>query len=99
MHSPQRPQFTAEEFNAVAEQRPELLPTELSVSDALRNLFEFSIIGYLKTGGGGGGSGYVWRYLDPRARFDEAAGNFRVHAGFKEALGLKKGGGAKDEDE
>ena len=48
---------------------------------------------YLKLGGRGGGSEYVWRYLDPRARFDEKAETFWVHAGFKEALDLKTGGG------
>jgi len=92
-------QFTREEFGAVCGKRPDLLPDEMTVTGALKSLFDFSIVGYLKAGGGGGGSGYVWRYLDPRARFDEAAVNFRVHPGFKEVLSLKKGGGAKDDDE
>lgn len=56
----------------------------------LGELFEFSVVGYLKPGGRGGGSEYVWRYLDPRARFNAAAENFRVHAGFKEALDLTR---------
>lgn len=60
---------------------------------ALEELFEFSVIGYLKSGGGGGGSKYVWRYLDPGARFDPAADTFRVHAGFKESLDLVYGKG------
>ena len=54
-------------------------------------LFEFSVIGYLKPGGGGGGSKYVWRYLDSRARFDPSAETLRVHAGFKESLDLVYG--------
>ncbi len=58
---------------------------------ALEDLFEFSVIGYLKSGGGGGGSKYVWRYLDPGARFDSAAEALQVHAGFKEALDLVYG--------
>ena len=52
------------------------------------------MIGYLKTGGGGGGSQYIWRYLDPGAKFDPAAETFRVHAGFKEALDLVYGTGS-----
>jgi hypothetical protein len=58
---------------------------------ALERLFEFSVVGYLKPGGRGGGSEYVWRYQDPRARFDSTAEVFRVHPGFKEALDLKVG--------
>lgn len=54
----------------------------------LRDLFEFSVIGYLRSGGGGGGSKYIWRYLDPRVRFDDDAEGFQVHPGFKEALDL-----------
>lgn len=92
-------QFTTTEFAEVVKKRQELLPDGMNTPDALRRLFEFSLVGYLKTGGGGGGSTYVWRYLDPRARFDEAATSFRVHPGFKEVLALKKGGGAIDEEE
>lgn len=58
--------------------------------DALNELFEFSAVGYLKPGGRGGGSEYVWRYLDPRARFNPTAETYRVHPGFKEALGLTR---------
>jgi hypothetical protein len=57
----------------------------------LAALFEFSVTGYLKSGGGGGGSGYVWRYQDARSRFDPTAGVYRVHPGFKEALDLIAG--------
>jgi len=92
-------QFTKSEFSSVIDRRPDLLPEGLTVSDALRKLFEFSLIAYLRTGGGGGGSGHIWCYLDPRARFDETATHFRVHPGFKEVLALKRGGGGKDEDE
>ena len=58
---------------------------------ALEDLFEFSVIGYLKSGGGGGGEQVLWRYLDPGARFDSAAETLQVHAGFKEALDLVYG--------
>ena len=59
--------------------------------EALGHLFEFSVVGYLKSGGRGGGSEYVWRYRDPRARFDSTADTYRVHPGFKEALDLTLG--------
>jgi hypothetical protein len=59
--------------------------------EALEALFEFSVVGYLKSGGRGGGSEYSWRYRDPRVRFDSTADTFRVHPGFKEALDLISG--------
>lgn len=59
-----------------------------SPEQALSDLFSFSIISYLKPGGRGGGSEYVWRYRDSRARFDPLADSYRVHPGFKEVLGL-----------
>jgi hypothetical protein len=58
--------------------------------EMLKELFEFSVIGYYKPGGGGGGSKYVWKYQDPRARFSPEAEIFRVHAGLKEVLDLAR---------
>jgi hypothetical protein len=78
--------FTAAQFEAAWAGRPRLMKEDRR--EGLESLFEFSVIGYLKSGGGGGGSKYVWRYMDPRARFDAAAETYRVHAGFKEALDL-----------
>lgn len=57
----------------------------------LRALYEFSVVGYLKVGGAGGGSEWVWRYEDTDAEYDERATIFRVHSGLKEVLGLKQG--------
>jgi hypothetical protein len=79
-------QFTSEDFAAAWSGRPALVNEDWI--EGLTRLFEFSVIGYLKSGGGTGGSTYVWRYLDSRARFDPAADVYRVHAGFKEALDL-----------
>lgn len=62
----------------------------ITAVEALAQLFEFSVIGYLKPGGRGGGSEYVWRYQDSRARFNGSADLFRVHFGFKEALDLTR---------
>ncbi|MDP2712429.1 MAG: hypothetical protein Q8O56_14540 [Solirubrobacteraceae bacterium] len=78
--------FTSAQFEEAWDGRPRLAKEDRR--EGLESLFEFSVIGYLKSGGGGGGSKYVWRYMDPRARFDAAAETYRVHAGFKEALDL-----------
>lgn len=75
-------------FADVFDQREEL--AGMSPMDALSELFAFSVISYLRPGGRGGGSEYVWRYKDPRARFDSNIDSFRVHPGFKEVLGLTR---------
>jgi hypothetical protein len=62
-----------------------------SVSRTLRELYNFSAIAFLKVGGAGGGSEWVWRYEDTDAEYDERATIFRVHSGLKEVLGLKQG--------
>jgi hypothetical protein len=79
-------QFTSEEFQEAWCGRTRLV--DEAWQHGLEALFEFSVIGYLKSGGGGGGSKYVWRYMDARARFDAAADSYRVHPGYKEALDL-----------
>ena len=81
-------QFSAEEFRTAWEKRASLRAVDAIVG--LSELFEFSVVGYLKPGGSGGGSEYVWRYHDPRARFSPTAETYRVHAGFKEALDLTR---------
>jgi hypothetical protein len=83
-------QFTRDEFNQACTRRSDLLTVGVTPLSVLRQLFEFSIVGYQKTGGVGGGSEYIWRYIDPTVRLDEAATNFRIHSGLMEALGLKK---------
>lgn len=80
--------FTLEQFSLSLSQRPGL-ESDQALS-ALADLFEFSVISYLKPGGRGGGSEYVWRYKDPRARFDSTVESFRVHPGLKEALDLTR---------
>lgn len=81
-------QFSSSEFKEAWDKRAALAATDSS--QGLASLFEFSVVGYLKPGGSGGGSEYVWRYLDPRARFNPAADTYRVHPGFKEALDLTR---------
>jgi len=80
--------FELEQFSDAFDQRESL--AGVRPISALSDLFAFSIISYLKPGGRGGGSEYVWRYKDPRARFDAAIESFRVHPGFKETLGLTR---------
>lgn len=79
-------QFSGEDFRQAWTRRRSLEAEDPVVG--LSQLFEFSVIGYLKPGGRGGGSEYVWRYHDPRARFNSFAETYRVHPGFKEALDL-----------
>ncbi|MEV7183364.1 hypothetical protein [Kitasatospora sp. NPDC093102] len=81
-------QFSLSEFQEAFARRSNL--SEVDAASALGQLFEFSVVGYLKPGGRGGGSEYVWRYRDPRARFNATSEVFRVHAGFKEALDLTR---------
>ena len=84
-------QFTKSDFDQACEGRRNLFAKDLDSSLILRELFEFSLIGFYMAGGGGyGGSEYIWRYMDPRALFNESAVSFRVHPGLKETLGLKK---------
>lgn len=83
-------QFSREEFEEACERRQDLLRGGIAPAEILRLLFEFSVVGCQRTGGVGGGSEYLYRYIDPTVRFDEAASNFRVHAGFMEAFGLKE---------
>jgi hypothetical protein len=80
--------FEFEEFADAFDRREEL--AGVAPVAALERLFEFSVVSYLKPGGRGGGSEWVWRYKDRRARFDGNAGSYRVHPGFKEVLDLKR---------
>ena len=83
--------FTLQDFEEACERRRFLLAPGINGVTILKQLFEFSIIGYYSPGGGGfGGAEYIWRYRDPRSQFNEAAGQFRIHPGLKEALGVKK---------
>jgi hypothetical protein len=82
-------QFSRGEFDKLVLEESKNLPNETATS-ILKALFDFSVISYLAPGGGGGGAEYVWKYRDPRMQFRDAAVQFRVHPGFKEALNLKR---------
>jgi hypothetical protein len=82
-------QFERSEFEKVRnEQRPS---AELSVAEALEKLYEFSFVGFYRAGGRGfGGSEYLFKYREPRTRFDPTATRFRIHPGLIEVMGLKR---------
>ena len=81
--------FSKEEFALEWETRRGLFDSDDNVDRALEALFDFSVVGYLTTGGERRGSGYVWRYEDSRARFDPNARKYQVHLGLKEEFGLR----------
>jgi hypothetical protein len=83
-------QFTRKDFHETWEKRKSLLSGDDNPDQAMKLLYDFSLIGYYTLGGGGGGAEYIWRYKNQKSTFNENASQFRVHSGFKEVLGLKK---------
>ena len=81
--------LSREEFDSVWRERQGLFESGESPERALSALYEFSVIGYLATGGRGAGSKYVWRYLEPRVRFNSDAKSYKVHLGLKSEFDLK----------
>jgi hypothetical protein len=57
--------------------------------EALRVLYEFSVLGYERRSGYGGTS-WVFRYTSPEAGWDTAASRFKVHLGLKEYAKLRE---------
>jgi hypothetical protein len=82
-------QFDRNEFeDAYRQQHPN---AELSASDVLEKLYDFSFIGFYRAGGRGfGGSEYMFKYREPRTRFDPTSTRFRTHPGLIEVMGLKR---------
>jgi hypothetical protein len=76
--------FTTEEFSKALQER---IPGA-SAEAVIEGLFRFSVLGYLRPGGAGGGSYWIWQYKDPREKFDSRATELKTHRGLKEALGL-----------
>jgi hypothetical protein len=81
--------FSRDEFDMAWDERKTLFVENETPQKALEALFEFSVIGYLATGGKGAGSKYIWRYLEPRVRFNPEAKNYQVHLGLKSEFDLK----------
>jgi len=83
-------QFDRTEYLQAFEAKAAVLPRDANPMIVLQSFFEFSIVGFLRSGGRGyGGSEYVFKYEDPRAQFDDAAQRFRLHYGLIDNLGLK----------
>lgn len=83
--------FTFAKFEEVHKASVESRGAILPAVEILRQMYQFSVISYLKVGGAGGGSEWVWKYEDTDAEYDDRATVFRVHPGLKEVLGLKQG--------
>lgn len=81
--------FTKDEFNEkyeIIKKRNNLQETSEVI---LERLYEFSIIGFYKPGGGGyGGSEYRFQYTSENQTFNRTASRYKVHLGYKEYLEL-----------
>jgi energy-coupling factor transporter ATP-binding protein EcfA2 len=86
--------FSYGEFEASYETRR--TDDMLNAKTVLANLFAFSIIGYRQMLSGGG-SRWVFRYLEPSAQFDPRATLFKVHLGLKEYYRLREERAASQE--
>jgi hypothetical protein len=83
-------QFSVEEF-AKQYHQARIAAAVGSVPDALQQLYDFSLLGFYRPGGRGyGGSEYVFKYKEPKTRFDPSAARFRFHPGLIDVLGLKR---------
>ena len=58
-------------------------------SEALKRLFEYSVVAYLRPKSGGG-SDWVWRYKNRTSTYDARAERFRVHPGLIEFASLRE---------
>lgn len=61
----------------------------LSDSEALRMLYQFSVLGYEKRSGYGGTS-WVFQYTDQEVGWDSSATRFKIHLGLKEYARLRE---------
>jgi len=81
--------FTYEDFEKSYINIKKRILIEENLNIILERLFEFSIIGFYKPGGGGfGGSEYCFQYSSELQPFNSRANKFKVHFGFKEYLEL-----------
>jgi len=61
----------------------------MGTQDALKLLYQFSVIGYERRSGYGGSS-WSFEYIDSAAGWDNSAKRFKVHLGLKEYAKLKE---------
>jgi GTPase SAR1 family protein len=57
--------------------------------EALKKLFEYSVVSYLRPRSGGG-SDWVWRYKNRTSTYDARAERFKVHPGLTEFANLRE---------
>lgn len=81
--------FTKEEFDDKFNEMKKRYNFIETSNIVMERLYEFSIIGFYKPGGGGyGGSEYRFQYTSEHQKFNPNASKFKVHLGFKEYLEL-----------
>lgn len=82
-------QFERAEFDSTYKEQ---YPTSaLPSAEVLEKLYDFNFIGFYRAGGRGfGGSEYMFKYREPRTRFDPTSVRFRIHPGLIEVMGLKR---------
>lgn len=78
--------FTRKTFTAAYNRTQ--LAKNMSSEDAIKLLYDFSVVGFYRVSSGYGGSGYAFRYSDAGANWDENSEIFKVHLGLKEYAGL-----------
>ncbi|MEB0137387.1 hypothetical protein QN362_18820 [Actimicrobium sp. CCC2.4] len=80
--------FKLEHFKTAYEQ---LKSSEnlVDADDALKKLYEFSVIGYERRSGYGGSS-WIFHYTHPDSGWDSNSTGFKVHAGLKEVAKLQE---------
>jgi hypothetical protein len=83
-------EFTRSEFEEAMTARGDKVTEVRTAHQILSILFELSVVGYLRIGGRGGGSKYVFKYLEPDADLSIHASEFKVHSGLLDDLGIKK---------
>lgn len=84
-------QFSKEEYLETFEAKKTLLDEMVDPVNILKDLFDFSVVGFYRAGGMGyGGSEYIYKYKDPKTLFDETSDKFRLHPALTEVLGLKR---------
>ena len=80
--------FRREEFTREYDRRRST-ENPLNAGEALKTLYQFSVIGYERRSGYGGAS-WAFQYSHREAGWDNAATRFKVHLGLKEYARLRE---------
>lgn len=84
-------QFNAEDFKKQFEETGKSFKNFPSDSNiVLKDLFNFSLLGFYQAGGSGyGGSSYVFKYINDMSQFNQS-NQYKLHSGLIEVLNLKQ---------